>query len=157
MPSWLKRPGLTSARDIHICFLFGFRARQDNFTDFAQSGTKPGDPREKPTNHSQAELCSSHMWPELGSNPQRCDERLRELKFSNLNQPDMEATGLPNVFFVQVQETTFLFYLYRNLYRGRKWYGCICQPNKQDFTGQTFCRQHFYISYTSTSGWQLRF
>ena len=41
---------------------------------------KTGDPREKPPDHPQAELGLSHMWPELGSNPQRWDdERFRSI------------------------------------------------------------------------------
>ena len=40
---------------------------------------------------TQAELGLSHMWPELGSNPQWCDdERFRALKISVLNH---SATG----------------------------------------------------------------
>ena len=33
-----------------------------------------GDPREETPDHPQAELGLSHMWPELGSNPQRWDD-----------------------------------------------------------------------------------
>ena len=45
-----------------------------------------GDPREKTPDHLQAELGLSHMWPELGANPQRWDDDLfRGLKISVLN------------------------------------------------------------------------
>ena len=55
---------------------------------------KTGDPREKPPDRPQAELCLSHMWPELGSNPQRWDkERFRLLKVSGLNHSATGATG----------------------------------------------------------------
>ena len=69
----------------------GFTARQDYFTHFDPSrtwgGAKTGDPREKPPDHQQAELSLSHMWPELGLNPQRWDDAL---KISVLNH---SATG----------------------------------------------------------------
>ena len=46
-------------------FYLGFTARQDYFTHFEPSqsvgGAKAGDPREKPPDHPQAELCLSHM------------------------------------------------------------------------------------------------
>ena len=73
---------------------------------------KMGDPREKPIDHPQAELGLSHMWPELGLNPQRWDdERFRVLKISVLNHSAMRATCyalvmgaycplLPLLFFV---------------------------------------------------------
>ena len=49
-------------------------------------GAKTGDPWEKKPDHMQAELGLSHMWPELGSNPQRWDdERFKALKISGLN------------------------------------------------------------------------
>ena len=45
-----------------------------------------GDPQEKPLDHPQAELGLSLMWPELGSNPQRWDDKwFRALKISVLN------------------------------------------------------------------------
>ena len=48
-------------------------------------------PEKKPSDHLQTELGLSHMWPELGSNPQRWDdERFRVLKINYLNQ---SATG----------------------------------------------------------------
>ena len=67
----------------------GFTARQYYFTHFEPSqslgGAKTGDPREKPSDHPQAKLGLSHMWPKLGSNPQRWDdERLIALKISAL-------------------------------------------------------------------------
>ena len=73
----------------------GVTARQDYFTYVKASqsvgGAKTGDPREKTPDHPQAELGSSRMWPELGSNPQRWDdERLRAIKISSLNH---SATG----------------------------------------------------------------
>ena len=71
-------------------------ARQDYFTHFEQSqlegGVKMGDPREKPPDHPQVELCLSRMWPELDLNPQRWDEeRFRALKISILNHSAMRA------------------------------------------------------------------
>ena len=49
-----------------------------------------GDPREKPPDHPQAELGLSHVWPELGSNPQGWDdERFRALKINILNHSAM--------------------------------------------------------------------
>ena len=55
-------------------FFFGLTACQDYFTHFEPSQSlgvaKTGDLREKPPDHPQAELSLSHMWPELGSNPQ---------------------------------------------------------------------------------------
>ena len=55
---------------------------------------KTGDPREKPPDHPQAELGLSHMWPELGSNPQRWDgERFRSIKVSGLNHSATGAAG----------------------------------------------------------------
>ena len=58
-------------------FFFGgggvVTASQDYFTHFepsqSQGGAKTGDPRKTPTNHPQAELGLSHMWPLRGSNP----------------------------------------------------------------------------------------
>ena len=53
---------------------------------WAESIAKTGDPREKPPDHPQAELVLSHIWLELGSNPQRWDdERIRTLKISGIN------------------------------------------------------------------------
>ena len=49
-------------------------------------GAKTGDPWEKTLDHMQAELGLSHMWPELGSNPQRWDDErfyLRRNKISS--------------------------------------------------------------------------
>ena len=52
----------------------------------SRGGVKTGYPREKTTDHPQAELGLSHMWPELGSNPQRWDDEwFRALKISGLN------------------------------------------------------------------------
>ena len=72
----------------HISFYLG----QDHFTHFEPSqsvgGTKTGDPREKPPDHP-------HIWPELGSNPQRWDDqRFRALKISGLNH---SATGAAHI------------------------------------------------------------
>ena len=70
---------------VFIFFWFGF---QDYFTHFEPSqllgGSKMGwDPREKPLDHPQAELGSSHMWPQLGSNLQRWeDEQSTVLKIT---------------------------------------------------------------------------
>ena len=62
------------SNEVFFCFCFGFTARQDYFTHFEPSqllgGAKMGDPQEKPPDHPQAELGLSHMWLELGSNPQ---------------------------------------------------------------------------------------
>ena len=65
-------------------------ARQHYFTHFERNqtsdGVKTGDPQEKTPDHLQAELGLSHIWLELGSNPQRWDdERFRALKISDLN------------------------------------------------------------------------
>ena len=64
-----------------VCFLFiylGFTARQNYITHFEQSqsfgGVKTGNPWEKTPDQTQAELGLSHMWPELGSNPQWWDD-----------------------------------------------------------------------------------
>ena len=58
-----------------LLFYLRFTARQDCFTHFYPSqsllgGAKMIDPREKPADHSQADLGVSHMRPELGFNPQ---------------------------------------------------------------------------------------
>ena len=59
-------------------FYLGFMTRQDYFTHFQpsqlQGEAKTGDPWEKPTDHPQAELGLSHMWPELSLNPQQWDD-----------------------------------------------------------------------------------
>ena len=69
---------------------------------------KTGDPREKPPEHPQAELGLSHMWPELGSNPQRWDdERFRSLKVSGLNHSATGAAGWQIAIFF------FFFFLPR--------------------------------------------
>ena len=77
-------------------FYLDFTAHQDYFTNFEPSqslgGAKTGGPWEKPSDHPQAKLGLSHMWPELGSNPQLWDDqRLRALKISGLNH---SATGI---------------------------------------------------------------
>ena len=63
----------------HVTFLvfffyLGFMARQDYSTHFELSqllgGAKTEDPKEKPSDHLQAELGLSDMCPKLGSNPQ---------------------------------------------------------------------------------------
>ena len=73
---WLFAPGI---QGFDFLFHFGFTARQVYFTHFEQSqsfaGAKTGDPREKTTDYPQAEHGLSHMWPKLGSNPQRLDDR----------------------------------------------------------------------------------
>ena len=55
-------------------FCLGF-TQKNYFTYFEPSqswgGEKTEDPHEKPPDHPQAELWLSHMWPELGLNPQR--------------------------------------------------------------------------------------
>ena len=52
-----------------------------------------GGPRETPPDHLQAELGLSHMWPELGSNPEWWDdERFKALKISGLNHSAKGAT-----------------------------------------------------------------
>ena len=80
-----------------------FTARQDYFTHFEPSqsvgGAKMGDPWEKPPEHPQAELGLSHMWPELGSNPQRwADQRFRALKISGINNSAEGAALKLNVY-----------------------------------------------------------
>ena len=75
---------------------FTHSPRQDYFTHFEPSqsvgGAETADPLEKTSCHPQAELGLSHMWPELGSNPQRWDEeRFRTLKISGLKH---SATGV---------------------------------------------------------------
>ena len=91
--------GAAVAQRLAVRFFFfyylGFTARKDYFTHFELSqslgGAKTGDPREKPLDRPQAELGLSHMWPELGWNPQQWDdERFRALKISILNHM---ATG----------------------------------------------------------------
>ena len=71
---------------LFIYFYLGFTACQDYFTHFEPSqsvgGAKTGDPREKTPDHPQAELGLSHMWSELGSNPQRWDELFWALKIN---------------------------------------------------------------------------
>ena len=63
--SWLKWYQLMVVLDIFFCVCF--TAHQDNFTHFLQSqslgGAKRGDPQEKPSDHPQAELGLSHVWP----------------------------------------------------------------------------------------------
>ena len=53
-------------------------ARQNYITHFEQSqsfgGVKTGNPWEKTPDQTQAKLGLSHMWPELGSNPQWWDD-----------------------------------------------------------------------------------
>ena len=77
-------------------FNLGFTTRQNYFTNFepsqSQGRAKTGDPPGKPLNHPQAELGLSHMWPELGLNPQGWDDvRFRALKISSLNHSATEA------------------------------------------------------------------
>ena len=54
---------LLCIKDLFI--YLGFMARQDYFTHFEPSQSKgwakTGDPREKPPDHPQTELCLSHM------------------------------------------------------------------------------------------------
>ena len=70
-----------------VSIIFHFELSQ------SAGGAKTGDPREKPPNHSQAELGLSHILPELGSTPQRWDDRqFRALKIKGLNH---SATGPP--------------------------------------------------------------
>ena len=75
----------------------GGKARQDYFTHFEPSqsldAAKMGDPQNKPPGHPQAELGLFHLWPELGFNPQRWDDkRFRVLKMiSGLNHSATEA------------------------------------------------------------------
>ena len=64
-----------------------------------EGGAKMADPPEKPPDHPQAEPGSSHMWPELGSNPQWwVDKWFRALKISGHNH---SATGAAPSFWVQ--------------------------------------------------------
>ena len=60
-------------------FYLAFTARQDYFTHHEPSqslgGVKTGRPREKTHDHPQAALGLSHMWHELGSNPQSWVDR----------------------------------------------------------------------------------
>ena len=72
---------------------------QDYFTHFEPSqslgGANTGDPQEKTPDHPQAEIGLSHMWPELGSNPQRWDDkRFRALKISSFNHSLKEQSDL---------------------------------------------------------------
>ena len=63
-------------------------------------GVKMGDPCEKTPDHPQAELDLSHMWPELGSNPQPWDdERFRALKISHLNYSATVAASSQELIF----------------------------------------------------------
>ena len=49
-------------------------------------------PEKKTPDHQQTELGLSHMWPELGSNPQPWDDKpFRVLKISAFNQSTMGA------------------------------------------------------------------
>ena len=61
----------------------------------ARWGLKTGDPLEKAPDHPQSELSLSHMWLELGSNPQWWyDARFKELRMSGFNHSAMgAATG----------------------------------------------------------------
>ena len=102
------------------CFFFfylGFTARQNYFTPFGRVNHKAGRKREiaekkKHLTTSQAELGLSHMWPELGSNPQWWDgEWLKALKISDLNH---SATGAAWVYlfkFNSIKAITSLFCL----------------------------------------------
>ena len=77
-------------------FYLGFTACQDYFTHFEPSqlfgGAKTGNPWENTPDHTQAELGLYYMWPELGSNPQRWDDKwFRALKISGLNHSATES------------------------------------------------------------------
>ena len=77
-----------------LLFYSDFTARQYYFTHFKPSqswgGAKTGDRREKQSDFPQAELGLSHMWSQLGSNPERWDnKRFRALKISVLNHSAM--------------------------------------------------------------------
>ena len=79
--------------EVTLCLDFGFTGCQDYFIHFEPSqslgGAKTGDPQK---NHLQAELGLSHMWPKIGTNPQRWDdERFSALKISGLNCSAMGA------------------------------------------------------------------
>ena len=105
-----------------ICFYLDFTACQDNSIHFEPSqslgGVKTGDPQEKPRDHPQAELGLSHMWPELGWNPQQWDdEQFRALKISRLNHP---ATGAD--YTVMVHERKLL----SRMQSHTKWLSLIC-------------------------------
>ena len=67
-------------------------------------GAKTRDPREKTPDHPQAEQGLSHMWPELGLNPQWW---VRALKISGLNH---STTGA--AMEIIITKTQFYFYLY---------------------------------------------
>ena len=78
---------------------------QDYFTQFVPrqsfGGTKTGDPWEKPPDHPQVEHGLSHMWLELGSNPQQWDdERFRALKISVLNHSAIGAAPILMVYAI---------------------------------------------------------
>ena len=96
-------------------------AGQNYFTHFEPSqslgGAKTGYPREKPPDHPQAELGLSHMWPELGSNPQRWDdERFRALKISGLNHSATGADNSLELFKVSVSQTVALLNVHKGMY-----------------------------------------
>ena len=82
-----------------FCFivLFGFYGTSRLFHSFLNRvsrkvGRKRRDLRDTPLDHLPADLGLSHMWPDLGLNPQRLDdERLRVLNISVLNH---SATGV---------------------------------------------------------------
>ena len=79
-------------------FWFGFyrpsRSFHSLWAESIKRLVKMGDPREKPPDHPQAELDLSHMWPELGSNPQRWDDKwFRMLKISVFNHKAKAATS----------------------------------------------------------------
>ena len=77
-------------------FYLDFTARQDYFTHFELKQFQVGQKREVPEkkqqpDHPQSELGVSHIWPELGSNPQLWDDkRFRVVKISGFNH---SATG----------------------------------------------------------------
>ena len=82
---------------------FGFYGPSRLFHSFwAESIVKwveNGRPREKPPDHPQTELCLSHMWLKLGSNPQHWgDERFRVLKISVLNRSATPHRFIPSTF-----------------------------------------------------------
>ena len=72
-------------------------ARQDDFTHFEPSqslgGTKTGDPREKPTDHPQAELGLSHM---TRARLEPTAVRLRAFRALKIGGLDHSATAAVN-------------------------------------------------------------
>ena len=96
---WVSRQEAIFSPIKLIFFSWGggrFTGCQDYFAHFELSqslgGAKTRDPLEKTPDHPQAELGLSHMWPELGLNPQLWDDkRFRMLKISGLDHSTTRA------------------------------------------------------------------